>query len=168
MAGVKEVFFANWAEVASGVTEDGTTGEIDALPEFTLYRYECVRNSGSCDTTMNQNVDNSSLFYSQVVTLRLPVLSAAKKKELELLAKAKLVVFVRQYNDQILMVGRTDGAYVTSLLANTGKAKGDFTGYEITIEAQEPAQPFVLEAYTSVPFDNFVDVTLSPDYTVTS
>jgi len=117
---------------------------------------------------MNQNVDNSSLFYSQVVTLRLPVLSAAKKKELELLAKAKLVVFVRQYNDQILMVGRTDGAYVTSLLANTGKAKGDFTGYEITIEAQEPAQPFVLEAYTSVPFDNFVDVTLSPDYTVTS
>jgi hypothetical protein len=80
------------------------------------------------------------------------------------MSKAKLIVFVRLYDDQILMVGRTDGAFLTAGSYQSGKAKGDLNGYQITVNAQEPAQPDFLEAYTADPFDNFATITVDPAY----
>jgi hypothetical protein len=42
----------------------------------------------------------------------------------------------------------------------SGKAKGDLNGYQITLNAQEPGQPDFLEPYASVPFDNFTGITV--------
>jgi hypothetical protein len=63
-----------------------------------------------------------------------------------------------------MMVGRTDGAFLTAGTYQSGKAKGDLNGYTLTLTAEEPDQPFFLEAYTSTPFDNFVSITVDPAY----
>jgi len=84
---------------------------------------------------------------------------------LELLSKAKVAVFVRLYDDQIMMVGKTDGAFLTAGTYQSGKAKGDLNGYTLTLTAEEPNQPDFLEDYTNYPFDNFTpEITVNPPY----
>jgi len=106
------------------------------------------------------NLENGTLYYEQTVELTLGKLSNVKKKELENMSKAKLIVFVQLYDDQIVCAGRTDGAFLTAGSYQSGKAKGDLNGYQITLNAQEPGQPDFLEPFTSVPFDNFAGITV--------
>jgi hypothetical protein len=76
------------------------------------------------------------------------------------MAKNRLAVFVQDNNDNIFMIGRNDGAEVTAMTTSTGVAKGDLNGYTVTITAEEPNKAYLLEPFTSVPFDNFDDITV--------
>jgi hypothetical protein len=165
VGGVKEIFLCNWEDLESGVTLDGTTGEVNALPSpLTLFRYQPNRNTGALTMTPNVNLENGTLYFSQVVEFMLGKMESDKHKELVKLAKAKVGVFVRMYTDQILFVGRTDGAFLTAGSFQTGKAKGDANGYSVTLTAEEPELAPFCEPYASVPFDNFAGVTISPSY----
>lgn len=162
--GVKEVFFSNWDNFDSGITFDNGTGEVDALPEATIYRYVPLKNSASFTDASTPSQENGTLFFAQTITLRLGGLSAAKRKEFNLLSRAKVVMFVRTMDDQIFICGRQTGGFLSAGQAATGQARGDFNGYEFTFTADEPLPAEKLEAYTSFPFDNFADITVSPAY----
>lgn len=167
IGGVKEIFFQKWSNFATGVVVDGTSAVITALPTTTIYRYQPNRNTGALTVTPTVNLENGTLFYIQTVELTLNKLSPEKRLELESLAKAKLAVFVRLFDDQIVMVGRTDGAFLTAGTYASGKAKGDLNGYQITITAEEQTQPEFLDQYDpkdEVPFENFAGITVSPAY----
>jgi hypothetical protein len=87
-------------------------------------------------------------------------LSAARRKQLELVGKNRLVVFVQDNNDNIWMIGRMDGAEVTAASTATGTVKGDLNGYTITFTAEEKSKAYRLESFTSIPFDNFSSITV--------
>jgi hypothetical protein len=161
VGGVKEIYIGNWSAFATGVTFD-VDGFIDDLPTATVMPYQPNRNTGAVTITPQSNLENGTLYYDQVVEFSLGKLDNDKKKELELLSKAKVAVFVRLYDDKIMMVGRTDGAFLTAGTYQSGKAKGDMNGYMVTLTAQEPNQPDFLLAYTTEPFDNFGDITVGP------
>ncbi len=164
--GVKEVFFSNYENFAAGVTLDPTTLEIDALPEATIYRYVPLKNSAQYNEASTPSQENGTLFFAQTASLRLSGLSAAKRKELINLSKAKLVAFVRLMDDQIYMLGRQTGLYLSAGTIGAGQARGDFNGYEFTFTAEEPLPAERLEQYTAglTPFSNFADITVSPAY----
>ena len=167
VGGVKEIFVTNWEAFASGIVVNGTTGLITDLPIAEIFRYQPNRNTGALTITPTPNLENGTLYYVQQVELTLGKLAADKKKELELLSKAKVAVFVRLYDDQILMIGRTDGAFLTAGTYQSGKAKGDLNGYQITLTAEEPNQPDFLTAYdpnTQTPFENFANIEVTPAY----
>jgi hypothetical protein len=169
VGGVKEIFIQNF-EFFDGVAEFNNTGRITDLncaAATPLYRYQPNRNTGSITITPTPNLENGTLYYVQAVELTLGKLAPDKKKELELLSKAKVVAFVRLYDDQIMMVGRTDGAFLTAGTYQSGKAKGDLNGYQITLTAEEPNQPDFLLEYVApeYPFDNFPNVEVIPSYT---
>jgi hypothetical protein len=161
VGGVKDIYIGNWEQFDTGVTFTGNI--ITALPESTLWRYQPNRNTGAVTITPTPNLENGTLYYVQAVELTLGKLDPEKKAQLELLSKAKVAVFVRLYDDQIMMVGRTDGAFLTAGTYQSGKAKGDLNGYTLTLTAEEPNQPDFLEEYTTTPFDNFPDVTVAVD-----
>ena len=162
--GVKEVFFSNWDNFDSGITFDVTTGEIDALPTATLYRYVPLKASASFTDASQPSQENGTIFFQQTVTRRSGGLSAAKRKEFNLLSRAKVIMFVRTMDDQIFCAGRQTGGFLSAGQAATGQARGDFNGYEFTFTADEPLPAEKCEAYTTVPFDNFADITISPPY----
>jgi len=166
VGGVKEIFIQNFEEFGGGVTinGDGVITAINVDPNTPLYRYQPNRNTGAITITPTPNLENGTLYYVQAVELTLGKLAPDKKKELELLSKAKVVAFVRLYDDQIMMVGRTDGAFLTAGTYQSGKAKGDLNGYQITLTAEEPGQPDFLDEYTTLPFDNFTDLVVTPPY----
>jgi hypothetical protein len=163
VGGVKDIYLANWESFDTGVGFNAD-GEISTLPTADVFRYQPNRNTGGCTVTPTPNLENGTLYYVQTVELTLGKLDLQKKLELELLSKAKVVAFVRMYDDQIMMVGRTDGAFLTAGTYQTGKAKGDLNGYQITLTAEEPNQPdFLVQALPpadTTPFANFPNITV--------
>lgn len=169
VGGVKEVFIQNWSKFQAGVTQDadGIITGFTVTSAVTLYRYQPNRNTGALTVTPTPNLENGTLYYVQTVEMTLGKLDNEKRKELELLSKAKVAVFVRLYDDQILMVGTTDGAFLTAGTYQSGKTKGDLNGYTLTLTAEEPTQPLFLEQYDAgdTPFSNFApDILVSPAY----
>ena len=167
VGGVKNIYIANWEYFASGITIDAATGIIDGLPgtagSVDVFQYQPNRNTGALTVAPTANLENGTLYYEQTVELTLGKLDYVKKKELENMSKAKLIVFVQLYDNQIVCVGRTDGAFLTTGSYQSGKAKGDLNGYQITLTAQEPQQPDFLEEYfpaSDVPFSNFAGITV--------
>ena len=160
IGGVKDVYLANWEYFVTDVTL--TAGVITALPTATIYRYQPNRSTGALTMTPNQNLENGTLFFTQAVEFTLGKLDPEKHVEFNVLSKAKLAVFVRLYDDQILMIGRTDGAFLTAGSYQSGKAKGDMSGYMCTITAEEPELAPFLAQYTAgdEPFSNFAGISV--------
>ena len=164
IGGVKEVLIANYEDFQTGITYGGTDGEVDGLPTATIYRYVPFRNSGSYVETVQKNLETGTLFFSQEVGWTFVKLNQEKRNEFLNVAKAKIIVFVRTNDDQILLVGAGEGAQMTAGTVQSGAQKADLMGYQVTLIAEELAPAVHLEPYTSVPFDNFAGITVSPAY----
>jgi len=161
IGGIKAIYLQQHADFLTGVTVDSGTEEIDALPTATIYKYICPKHTGGFTEEVASSVENGTIFYTQTVTATFFKLTAARRKQLELLGKNRLVVFVQDNNDNIWMVGRFDGAEVTAASTATGVAKGDLNGYTITLTAEEKNKAYRLESFTSIPFDNFAGISVS-------
>ena len=164
IGGVKEILIANYDDFTSGITYGGTNGEVDGLPTATIYRYVPFRNSGSYVETVQKNLETGTLFFSQEIQWTFGKLSQDMRNEFLNVAKAKFIAFVRTNDDQILLVGAGEGAQLTAGTVQSGAQKADLMGYQVTATAEELAPAVHLEPYTSVPFDNFVGITVSPAY----
>jgi len=169
IGGVKEVLIANYADFETGITYGGTDGEVDGLPgtalaPVTIYRYVPFRNSGSYIETVNKNLETGTLFFSQEVGWTFGKLNQEMRNEFLNVAKAKMIVFVRTNDDQILLVGAGEGAQMTAGTVQSGAQKADLMGYQVTTIAEELAPAVHLEPFTSVPFDNFPGIQVSPAY----
>jgi hypothetical protein len=164
IGGVKEVLIANYDDFTSGVTYDAVTGKVDGLPTATIYRYVPFRNSGSYVETAQKNLETGTLFFSQEVGWTFGKLAQDMRNEFLNVAKAKMVVFVRTNDDQILFIGAGEGAQMTAGTVQSGQQKADLMGYQVTVTAEELTPGVHLEDFTSVPFDNFAGITVSPAY----
>jgi hypothetical protein len=167
IGGVKEVLIANYEDFETGITYGGTNGEVDGLPTATIYRYVPFRNSGSYVETVQKNLETGTLFFSQEVGWTFGKLNQEMRNEFLLVAKAKMIVFVRTNDDQILLVGAGEGAQMTAGTVQSGAQKADLMGYQVTLIAEELAPAVHLEPYnpaTETPFANFPGITVSPAY----
>jgi hypothetical protein len=164
IGGVREVLIANFDDFTSGITFDAVTGEVDGLPTATIYRYVPFRNSGSYIETVNKNLETGTLYFSQEVGWTFGKLNQDMRNEFLNVAKAKMIVFIRTNDDQILMVGSGEGSQLTAGTVQSGQQKADLMGYQVTTIAEELVPAIHLEPFTSVPFDNFAGITVSPAY----
>ena len=161
IGGIKAIYLQQHEDFLSGVTIDASSEEVDGLPSGkSIYKYALPKHTGSFTEEVASSVENGTIFYTQTVTATFFKLTAQRRKQLELVGKNRLVVFVQDNNDNIWMVGRFDGAEVTAASTATGVAKGDLNGYTITFTAEEKNKAYRLESFTSVPFDNFAGITV--------
>jgi hypothetical protein len=160
IGGIKAIFIQQHEDFLVGVAIDPNTEEINTLPTKSIYQYTLPKHTGSFTEEVASNVENGTIFYTQTVTATFHKLSAARRKQLELIAKNRLIVFVQDNNDNIWMVGRVDGAEVTASSTATGTAKGDLNGVTITFTAEEAHKAYAVEPFLSVPFDNFTAITV--------
>lgn len=168
IGGVKEVLIANYDDFETGIVYGGPDGEVDGLPgtsgSVKIYRYVPFRNSGSYIETVQKNLETGTLFFSQEVGWTFGKLNQEMRNEFLNVAKAKMIVFVRTNDDQILLVGAGEGAQMTAGTVQSGAQKADLMGYQVTLIAEELSPAVHLEPYTTVPFDNFAGVEVLPAY----
>jgi hypothetical protein len=161
LGGIKDIYLGNLSDFATGITFDNVTGMIDGLPTATLYRYQLARNSSSFNEVATLDEVNGTAFWLQTLTATLRTLSQDKRNELENAARANPIIFVRDVNNKIFVMGRQLGS-TFGWTGQTGQAKGDLNGYAINATAEEGEPAEFLEAYTTVPFDNFGGITVTP------
>lgn len=163
VGGIKDIYIGLFSDFQD-ITIDPVTGLITAMTPIApasilqLFPYQANRNTGGVTIAPNANLENGTLFYTHTVEMTLGKLDNDKKTELEQLAKTRVVVFVRLFDDKIMMIGRQDGCFLTAGTFGSGKARADLNGYQITLTAEEPNQPDFLAQYETTPFDNFDDV----------
>jgi len=160
-SGIKAIYVQQYEDFDSGVTIDGTTLEVDALPTATLYRIDLKIGQGSWSSEPTVSPENNNVFHTQTVVAIIPKITAAKRKQIELLLKNRLALFVRDANDAIWMFGKLNGMELTAGPSGSGTAMGDLNGWTLTFTAMDDKQPYRLENYTTNPFDNFAGITVS-------
>ena len=135
---IKTVYFADFGTLGA-VTESG--GLISALGGTpTWYQYD-VRGTTNLDTVVTSSRENGTTFYTQTLTLQLQYYDRATSEEIKLLAVGRPHIVVVDADDNFYLVGKVNGAELTTGNFSVGANMGDFNGFNLTFEALEVAPP---------------------------
>lgn len=146
VGGLKNIYIANYTDI-SGVTI--VAGEM-TVAAGDVYQFQPNKNTGSATFNPTVSLENGTVFYTHQLQFTLGKLDVTKRNELELLAKAKVMVFVEMNDGQTMVLGYGTGAFMTAGTFQTGATFGDLQGYQITITADETVQPYFLPAGDTV------------------
>ncbi|CAB4153558.1 hypothetical protein UFOVP636_8 [uncultured Caudovirales phage] len=122
-------------------------GEVTAIPDSgDWYEYDLQPQTANFDEPLTFNRDNSTIFYTQTITMKLHRLSSAKRNELIQVAQARIWAIVVDANDNYLLCGFENGLDLSTRTASTGTALGDFNGYDLALTHEAPNPAYHLTA----------------------
>jgi hypothetical protein len=145
IGGIKQIVLLE-QNLVTGITLDASeiitaiAGPVDG----DLYTYELPTQTGSFEETINFNRDNGTVFYTQTVNVMLHKLSSAKRKELQTVAQARVIVFVLDTNGNWWAVGYEYGADLSTATAATGTALGDANGFTLAFTHEAAKRAYKL------------------------
>lgn len=135
---VKTIYFADYGTMGT-ITESG--GLISALSGTPAFFQFDVRGTSNLDSVVTSSRENGTTFYTQTLTLQLQYYDRATSEQIKLLAVGRPHVVVVDADDNYLMVGKVNGAELTSGNFTVGANMGDFNGFNLTFEALETEPP---------------------------
>ena len=144
--GVTTIYLAPWSALTYTVASDDT---ITAIAGGSFFTFDCVSETAEFAEKAVPNIQNQSLFHEQTVSIRIPVQSAAKRNQYKTLSSSGVLAIVKDRQDVYHLIGKTQAAFLSEGGAGTGKAAGDFNGYELHFTAKEPEPAFIVSASTS-------------------
>jgi len=165
-AGIKTLFFAKLSDFAdlTGITE--VAGEITSLGAVAIdvFRFELVDNVGNWEQAVNASQENGTVFVQQTIMLTLFDIKPADLADLNNLKKGRFVVFAMDFQNKIRLFGRYNGCTASGGSEVSGAGAGDKKGLDMSFVAQENDYAVFMDDYTTTPFDNFANVTVTPAY----
>ena len=138
--GFKAIGIAAW--------EDGMfaplDGELETFPtELTeVFRYELKNSGNTYVEEITADDEARTIAYNGTLSVVLQKLDLATRNEVAELSKGEVVIFVETNTGEILLVGQEFGALLTGGNANTGGARTDFNGWNLTFTTSE-SEPYI-------------------------
>jgi len=127
-----EITVSEAAGVVSSISVGGSS--ITTL-SGDMFEFEQVKQTASLVEAVTASEENGTVFYNSTLNLVFNKLESTKLNQLKVLAaNSKLLIVVKDNNDNLWMVGNTNGAVVTGGSSETGTSFGDRNG--ISIEFQ--------------------------------
>lgn len=165
-AGIKTLFYAklnDWRAL-TGVTRSG--GEITdlGLDPLTVHRFEMADNVGNFEQAVNSSQENGTVFVAQTLTLTLFNIKPADLADLNNLKLGRWVVITLDFQGKMRVFGENNGCTANGGSETSGTAAGDKKGLDMTFYAEENDYAEFLADYTTNPWDNFTNVTVTPAY----
>jgi hypothetical protein len=136
--GVKEFYIANVPATGLGLTVDAS-GNVTALTGTIFYKYVPRKKTGMWSEDITTNDANGSVFYDQKALIPIAGMTQAKRNAVQLLAKANMVVIVKDQVDKYWLMGQANGITLATSNAGSGTDYGDRNGYVLNFEGGEPA-----------------------------
>ena len=133
VGGIKKIFFAQ----SLGALTIGTDEVIEDIGATTVFKYELPSQTGSFTQNINASAENGTVFFEQVVNIKLNKLTTTDRNEIKILAQESLYIFVFDANNNLFLVGEENLANVTAGTIATGTGRGDMNGYDLTFTAYE-------------------------------
>ena len=140
LGGIKSIRFAtldNWETLvpayATGAVTIGT-------PSAVFYKYELDKEESSFNDDPTPGSNRGTLYYTPAVTFILSQLDVAKRNEMQLLAKNRVVAIIetRESTPSYWVIGETNGLNLSAGVAGSGVAAADLNGYTMTFTGMEP------------------------------
>lgn len=164
IGGVRAIYLCALSELGA-LTFSGSDNGGGAAPQHisdieatTLFKFELPKHTASFTQNVQSDVVAGTIFYEQVLAINLHKLDKETRAELYLHDINRLAIIVQDNNDNLFLMGRTDGAEVTEGTHVTGTLKGELNGYTRTYTAEEKYPADYLAATSGVgtasyPFD---------------
>ena len=102
------------------------------------------KNTGELTSEMTVN-DNGSHYYTNGVNLVFAKIDNGKRLSLEAVASGECTMIVLDSNNQYWLIGAENSVAMTTLSATTGVSISDSNQYSLTISAEEPTMPILID-----------------------
>lgn len=139
LSGLTKILVGNYdtAKLTKGV-EDGT---VTVGEGATFYEYIPAKNTGSLTKTLTKDETTGVLYYTNEVVAQFNKMSVDNAKEIEELAKGRLVLIAVDKNGMNWALGVDDYVYVSAVSGQTGAGldDGNFWTITFTEHSQSPA-----------------------------
>ena len=153
---ITDAGFANWDIVDTTVT---------------VFKYDLVTDLSTFKSAVEADKATGSVMWNQTLDVVLQKVVAADLFQLGLISKNRAQIFVQDSNDNVYLMGITDGCYLTGgdSIA-TGTNRSDMNGLTLSFTAKEQAPLYILAPSVSAsdakfPFDGLAD---EADLTITA
>ena len=136
---------------SQNVTDDDGNPIIETVSGATLKEgskpwvtFNFKRNTGELTSEMTVN-DNGSHYYTNGVNLVFAKIDNGKRLSLEAVSSGECSMIVLDSNNQYWLIGAENSVAMTTLSATTGVAVSDSNAYNVTISAEEPNMPILID-----------------------
>ena len=135
-----------------------------------VFRYMLRPGASNLNTTINSSSENGTTFFTQTLSLTLPKLTVQQTNEIKLICQNRAQVWVEDNNGNLFLIGLDNGLEATGGTVVTGAARGDMSGYTLTLVGEEKEPMIWVDPSTGgsgldAPFNGLADVS---DLTVTA
>lgn len=145
IGGLKAAYFLNFQEDAFTITAGEATAIDIGVTE--VFKYELLADGNTLVENITSDQNNGTTIFEQVLTLALKKITAATAVEVNALAKGRPIIVVQDRMGNYKIVGISDGTVLTGD-SNSGGAKADFNGYNLTFTATETDPAPTLDSAT--------------------
>lgn len=144
MGGIRRAWIACWSEVQTPTVEDDMITALGGTGNTSWYEYEFIKNTGSVTSTFNQAGDAGTSYVESVIVLQFTKQETAKRIEINNLAVSDVAVIIEDANHKFWYFGFDDYVTLTDGTAETGTARADFNGYNISLTDESEELPYEL------------------------
>ena len=130
LSGLTKILVANYDTVKLTKGEDG--GTVTVGEGGTFYEYIPAKNTGSLTKTLTKDETTGVLYYTNEVVAQFNKMSVDNAKEIEELAKGRLVLIAVDKNGMNWALGVDDYVYVSAVSGQTGAGMDDGNFWTIT------------------------------------
>ena len=182
IGGLKAIYFCS--SYCSDILAEATVGTTDytitdagfadwdiASGTVTVFKYDLVTDLSTFKSAVEADKATGSVMWNQTLDVVLQKVVAADLFQLGLISKNRAQIFVQDSNDNVYLMGITDGCYLTGgdSIA-TGTNRSDMNGLTLSFTAKEQAPLYIIPASAGVatakyPFDGLAD---EADLTITA
>lgn len=140
IGGIKSVRFASLSDWESLDPAYATGAVTFASASQVFYKYELDKEESSFNDDPTAGSNKGTLYYVPAITFILSKLDVAKRNEMKLLAKNRVVAIVetREATPSYWAIGVTNGLDLTTGVGGSGTAAADLNGYTMTFSGLEP------------------------------
>jgi hypothetical protein len=148
---IEDADFADW-----DIYGTPTVGKVQ------VYKYDLVTDLSTFKSGVEADKATGSVMWNQTLDIVLHKIVAADLYQLGLISKNRAQIFVQDSNDNVYLMGATDGCYLTGgdSIA-TGTSRSDMNGLSLSFTAKEQAPLYILPEPTvggvNYPFDGLDD-----------
>lgn len=141
--GVAEIYISEVGNKVTSVSSTGITessGIITAIAMQTgtkFWTYKMEKENATFTDVTTVSAENGSKFNKQDGTVMIKQLNSSNRNQLDLLAKNRVMVIVKDNNGVYWLLGQNNGLDIVTITAATGKAMGDLNGYTVVFSGAE-------------------------------
>lgn len=156
VGGLRAMYLLNFIEDSFTLAAGEATAINAAVTE--VFKYELVADGNNLVETGTQDPNAGTTTYEQVLSVVLKKQTKESANELAILMRARLVVVVQHRDGSYRVVGLEDGTFQTGDF-QSGGAKAEFNGYNLTFTATETQPAPYLDAATITALEAIVSAT---------